>query len=235
MQKYEVKFGEWIEQGFNLYKENLAVLILSGLVVTLLGGITMGILAGPLTVGMILICLALVDKKEPKPEVGDVFNGFQYFLNSFLFVLVWGLISFAVIMLLNLIPCLGQIASFIVSLAISALIMFGLFLIADKNMDFWPASKESIEMIKPCFWPMMGLVILASVIGSIGLVLCGIGIIVTMPITYCILAVAYRDITSGNVTVVDAADTADVVEAEVSEEVNEPAESTSPEDTEKSE
>ena len=54
MEKVEVKFGEWIEKGFNLYKENIATLILATIVAILLSAVTLGILAGP--VGVVTSC-----------------------------------------------------------------------------------------------------------------------------------------------------------------------------------
>ncbi len=72
--------------------------------------------------------------------------------------------------------------------------MFGLYLIVDKQMNFWPASQESIHTVKTNFWPFLGLSAVASVIGSIGAIAFGIGIVLTIPIQVCILAVAYQEI-----------------------------------------
>ncbi|MBW2202607.1 MAG: hypothetical protein JRF52_00565, partial [Deltaproteobacteria bacterium] len=96
MDEVEVKFGEWIEKGFNLYKENFGILVLASLIAVVLSMVTVGVLAGPMAAGVILITLGLADKKEPKPEVGTLFKGFEYFLDSFLFVILWGIALFAV-------------------------------------------------------------------------------------------------------------------------------------------
>ena len=194
MDKVQVKFGEWIENGFNLYKENFGVLVLASLIAWVLSVVTLGILAGPMVAGVLLITLALFDKKDPKPEVGDVFKGFSYFLNSFLFVLVWGILLFVASFILGLVPCVGQIAAVFVIYAAQAFLMFGLFPILEKQMNFWPASMESIDKVKTNFWPFLGLSIVSSLIGSIGAIACGIGVVVTAPIHACILTVAYREV-----------------------------------------
>ena len=194
MDKVQVKFGEWIENGFNLYKENFGVLVLVSLFAGLLSAVTLGILAGPMMAGVLLITLALFDKKEPKPEVGNLFKGFDYFLNTFLFVLVWGVILVVAFSILCLVPCLGQLAALFVIYAAQAFLMFGLFRIVDKKMEFWPASMESIDTIKTNFWPFLGFFVVSSIIGSIGAIACGIGVVVTAPIQACILTVAYRDV-----------------------------------------
>ena len=87
MDKAQVKFGEWMENGFNLYKNNFIILVLASLVACILSVVTFFVLAGPMIAGVLLITMALFDKQEPKPEVGDLFKGFNYFLNSFLFPL----------------------------------------------------------------------------------------------------------------------------------------------------
>ena len=192
------KFGDWIKEGFDLYKNNLGVLILSSLIAFLLTGITLGILSGPMAAGMILIVLKLRDGEQPLPTAGDVFQGFQYFLPSFLFCIVWGVILFVGCVILSFVPCLGQLLSIALCLAATAFLMFGLFLIVDQKMDFWPASMASIEKVKPAFFPFLGLAVVASILGEIGAVACGIGVFVTMPIYFTIIAATYRDVFGGD-------------------------------------
>ena len=178
MEKVEVKFGEWIENGFNLYKDNFGILVLASLIAVVLSAVTIGVLAGPMFAGVLLITLGLFDKQEPKPEVGDVFKGFGYFLNSFLFVLVWGIALIVVSFLLALVPCVGQLAAIFVIYAAQAFLMFGLFLIVDEQMEFWPASMESINKVKTNFWPFLALSVVSSIIASIGAIACGIGSVI---------------------------------------------------------
>ncbi len=191
--KVEVKFGEWIQQGFELYKANILVWIVASLLAIVISVATVGILSGPMMAGLIWMALALVDRKDPKPQMGDVFKGFDFFLQAFLFVLVWFLIELAV-SLIGLIPCIGPLVVIVASIAIETAIMFGLFLIVDKKMEFWPASMLSLNKVKPNFLPFVGLLVVAMVIGHIGAIACGIGVVVTMPLMVCILAVAYRNV-----------------------------------------
>lgn len=198
MDEVEVKFGEWIEKGFNLYKENFGILVLASLIAVVLSAVTVGVLAGPMFAGVILITLGLLDKKEPKPEVGTLFKGFDYFLDSFLFVILWGLALFVVSIVVGLVPCIGQLASIFVVFVAHAVLMFGLFLIVDKRREFWPASVESFNKVRPNFWPFLGFSVVSNIIGSIGAIACGIGVIFTLPIQACILTVAYRDVFGGS-------------------------------------
>jgi uncharacterized membrane protein len=194
MEKVDVKFGDWLEQGFTLWKENIGVLVIPALLVLILSVFTLGILAGPMLAGLVLMILRLQDKAEPKPAIGDVFQGFQYFLNAFLFMLVYFVVSFVGSTILAIIPVIGGLLGYFFSFALMALVMFALFLIVDKKMDFWPAVMASVDKVKMNFWPFLGFAVVISVISALGLIACGIGIIVTMPFYYCAVAVAYRDV-----------------------------------------
>ncbi len=197
MDEVDVKFGEWIEKGFGLYKENFGILVLTSLIAVIISAATVGILAGPMAAGIILIVFQLLERREPQPEVGTLFKGFDFFLNSFLFFVIWGIAIFIASLVLGLVPCIGQLASLFVVFVAHALLMFGFFLIVDRNMEFWPASVESFNMVKRNFWPFLGFSIVCNIIGSIGAVACGIGIVFTLPIQVCILMVAYRDVFGG--------------------------------------
>jgi hypothetical protein len=196
MDKVEVKFGEWFERGFNLYKENFLVLILASLIALLISAATLGILAGPMIAGMLIITLKLHDKTAPKPDAGTLFKGFDYFLNSFLFVIVWGVAVLVVSFLVALVPCVGQLAALFIIYAVQTALMFGMFLIVDRGMDFWSASQLSYRVVKTNFWVFLGFSIVAGIIGSIGGIACGIGAAITAPIQACAFTVAYRDVFS---------------------------------------
>ena len=197
MQKVQVRFSQWIEEGFNLYKDNFKTLVLAAIFVVVLSSVTAFILAGPMLAGLVWITLELRDKKTPKPEAGSVFRGFDYFVQAFLFIAGWGIAILIATVIIGAFPVIGQLASLFVAYGAQAFLMFGLFLIVDKKMDFWSASQESINTVKANFWPFFGLSAIASIIGSIGAIAFGIGIVLTVPIQVCILAVAYEEIFVG--------------------------------------
>ena len=194
MQKVDVKIGEWIEQGFNLYKNNFGTLVLASVIVLVLTKITIFILTGPMIAGLVIVTLQLMRKQDPKPNAGSVFRGFDYFLSSFLFIAIWVIAIFVGSLMLGLFPLIGPLLSLFYMFAAQAFLMFGLYLIVDKEMNFWPASQESIQTVKTNFWPFFGLSAIASIIGSIGIIAFGVGIVLTVPIQVCILAVAYEEI-----------------------------------------
>ena len=186
----EVKFEEWIKQGFDLFKDNAVVLIVAGLIVGVLSSVTMGILAGPLLGGFFLMILRLLDGE--KVEIGEVFHGFQYFLPTFLFTLVFGIAIFFVPLILGHLPVIGGVAAPLGALVLETFVMFALPLIVDRKLDFWAASMRSVEIVKQLFWPLLGLHVLVSIIAFAGVILCGIGTIFTAPLAFCVLIVVYR-------------------------------------------
>lgn len=186
----EVKFGEWIQKAFDLYKDNFVTIFLA----TLLGGVismvSLGILAGPMMAGLFGIIYALLKKQEPKPGIGDLFKGFSFFLPTFLLCLVCG----GGVMLVSLIPCLGQAIGPFLSLAVGTAVMFAIPLIVDKKMDFWPAAMESFNKIKPNFWMFLAYYLVINLIGGLGTIACLIGVFVTIPFTMVAMVVAYSEV-----------------------------------------
>ena len=194
MQKVDVKIGKWLEDGFALYKNNFKTLVLAAIIGLVLSTVSIGILAGPMIAGLIIITLQLIRKADPKPEAGAVFRGFSYFLNTFLFTVIWGIAILIGSLVVGWFPIIGQLLSLFFVYAAQAFLMFGLYLIVDKQMNFWPASQESIQTVKTNFWPFFGLAAIASIIGSIGALAFGIGVVLTIPIQICILTVTYQEI-----------------------------------------
>jgi uncharacterized membrane protein len=97
-------------------------------------------------------------------------------------------------MILGFIPILGQLLGTFLAYALQTAVMFAIFHIVERNMEFMPAAQASFDTVKQNFWPFLGLQIVASILGMLGAFACCIGIVVTMPIATCILAIAYRDV-----------------------------------------
>jgi len=192
MEPIAVNLGEWFERGFRLYRENMVKLIPATFVAIVLSVASAGILAGPMLIGLIMIPLALLRDHHPKPEILDIFKGFRFFVNAGIFVLGWGLVLSLGSMILLLIPGIGLLAVLFFIYSALAFLMFGPFLILDRNMDFWAATLTSFHAVKSNFWPFLSVSAVAGVIGSIGSIAFGIGVIVTFPIQICILTVAYE-------------------------------------------
>jgi len=192
MDKVEVKFGEWLQEAFELLKANFVLLMLTNLIALVLSVVTVGILAGPMMAGVAMITLALIDKREPKPVPGDIFKGFEFFLPSFLLVLLVLCVVAASAAAWLFVGPLSGVAAWV----LLTLTMFSIFLIVEKKMDFWPAVQASYEIVKTAFWPLLGLVVVSSIAVDIGLVARCVGIVATAPFFMCAMSVAYRHVSA---------------------------------------
>jgi hypothetical protein len=194
MSSMQSRFNEWFEQGFDLYKQNFSVLALASLIGGALSLVSMGLLAGPMIAGLIGIVLRLQNGSEPKPEAGDVLKGFEFFLPMILFSLVWGVGLLVVYSILFALPCIGPLLILPVALCAQVLLAFGPFLIVERKLDFWTASLTSIEVVRTHFMDLLGIILVAIVLGGIGGLVCGFGAVITLPLTGCVLARIYRDL-----------------------------------------
>ena len=147
--------------------------------------------------GMILVILALVRHPDEKVEIGTLFKGFDHFIQAFLLCLVWLLISIVPFTLLAIIPVLGSILLYFAAALVYMVAIFACFFIVDKGMDFWPASKMAIKAIQEHFPLLFGYFVVSYILASIGGILFGIGAFLTLPILYCMSAIAYEELCSG--------------------------------------
>ncbi len=73
---------------------------------------------------------------------------------------------------------------------------FTLPLIMDKQMEFWQAMKTSWKMVNKHWWLVFGLFVLVSLLNVVGVLLCCVGLLFTMPIGLGALMYAYETIFS---------------------------------------
>ena len=180
----KVDIGGWISEAWELYKANFALLCVATLVAALLGSFTCGVLAGPLWAGLTLIILRVSRKEQPAPQIGDVFKGFDFFLQALLLFLVVGVVFAAA----SRIPVVGLVAPTL----LFPLVMFSMCLLVDKKMEFWPAIQTSYEKAKGEYVSLLVLSLVAGLIASVGALLCVVGIILTAPVGAIVTVVAYR-------------------------------------------
>lgn len=189
-----VDIGNALKRGFDLYKENIATLLIATLLASIISCVTVGILAGPMMAGLTLITLRLVDRQEPKPEIGDLFKGFSFFVPTLVFVILLVVVQLIGSFILGLFPFIGVLLSSLFSMALNTAVLFTMFYIVDRNMDVVAAIQKSFDVVKSNFWIFLGLSIVASVVSMLGIIACVIGVIVTAPMYLTTIAIVYRDL-----------------------------------------
>lgn len=187
--------GVCFKKAFDVYKKNLGLLIGASFVASLLISLTAGILTGPILAGLMVLVLKLVDGKDDA-AFSNIFERFDSFVTTFLLCLAWGAAFYVAALVLNFIPVLGFVAVLVLSGAYSVFLSFVIIQVVEKNEGFQAASKSAFELLKTNLWMLIAYGVLASLASSVGALACGIGVIVTMPIYFVLMAVAYRQCAS---------------------------------------
>ncbi|MBO7483474.1 MAG: hypothetical protein J6U17_06290 [Kiritimatiellae bacterium] len=185
--------GTAFDKGFKLYKENFSLVFLSTLVAILVGSVTCGIITPVLLCGLYSILLRLLRGSEPKPVVGDLFSQFSKFWPAFLSCLVLGLVFYVVSVVVMLVPVVGWAAGYAINIGGSAVTVWATLMVLEKNAT----TGEAINSFKILFskdgWMWVLLVFVASMLGALGAIACGIGVLFTFPFTFCMIAAAYDE------------------------------------------
>ena len=75
---------------------------------------------------------------------------------------------------------------------ISIRFSFAPLLVMDRRLEFWPAMKLSWQRTGMHFWSCLGMAMLAGIVVASGVLLCGVGVLFTMPMGFACYAVAYQ-------------------------------------------
>ncbi|NLG00090.1 MAG: hypothetical protein GX565_08065 [Lentisphaerae bacterium] len=192
----KMEIGAEIGKGWRLFQADMGVLIVGGILATVVSAVTCGLLAGPLMVGMLLIAQRLLKNDPVKPQAGDVFKGFDSFVQA----LLLSVIATVAIMVLSILPIIGQLAGLIVC----AVMMWALVFIAYEKATAIDAIKKVFELAKSgSFTVPLVFAVIASLIGSLGAIVCVVGIFFTLPLTYCLMACCYATLFSGDPEVIE--------------------------------
>ncbi len=184
---YALNIGSCLRRGWTLVWSNLwsvlGVTILMLLLHTVALATMVGLVAsGPLMGGW---CLYFLKKVRGEPAgMGTAFSGFsKAFLPLFLASLVMGVFALLGFMCL-LLPGIYLMVGWSLTLA----------LVIDKQLGFWPAMGLSRRMISKHWWKFFGLIIVLSLLNTVGMLMFFVGSLVTVPVALAALMFAYEDI-----------------------------------------
>lgn len=177
--------GTCVSAGFSGLKKDPVTHIVSSLLVGIVGGVSAGLLTGPMVVGY----MRMIQREEAgtKAEIADVFKGFDDLVPALLAVLVS-----------SIVVSIGFLFCIIPGLLILALVPTAVYLVAMGEKDGIQAIKRAFEAIKAHLLGAMLCVVVLGIIGSIGSVFCGIGIVVTMPIAFIGMYHMAKQLTDGS-------------------------------------
>ncbi len=192
----QVDVGAQLSRAWTLFTENTgAMLAASGAAVGLmvavfvlnfvsgvLGTVMSLVLWGPILFGCSVIALKAVRGQHPEPA--DVLAGFQQHL-------VPSIIAGA---LISIFSTIGLLLCFFPGLLVCMIYMLTFFYQVDEKLDGWAAMEKSRTVVMENIgaWLVAFLVYLA--LGIVGVLACGVGLLVTFPLALVFLALVYDSV-----------------------------------------
>jgi hypothetical protein len=166
----QADFGELFISSLNLWKANLADLVILTLVFMLVVWIpiaNIGFIAGYSR------SLMKVARGQGRPQVGDLFNAWDCFGN----LLLYFILNLIAVVILHFVPFLGTFAA----MAFGFIVAPGLYAIIDNKYGAMDAYKWSLESIQADFVNWLLAYLVGNVVACAGLIVLFVGVIVTAP------------------------------------------------------
>ena len=192
----KIDIGAELGKGWQLFRANMGVLVVAGVIAYIISLLTCGVLGGPLVAGMFLIAQRLLKNDPVKPQAGDVFKGFDVFVQALL-VLVFAIVAVCIV---GWIPFIGQL----IALVVGPIMMWALVFVTYQKLTAIDAIKKVVEHTKNGEFTMPLLfALIANLISMLGALACGIGVFFTLPIGYCMIACCYETLFGDEPEVID--------------------------------
>jgi len=204
----EIDLGGYISKAWKVWTADLVLFVVGYLIVLaiILGSMIVIIgpifVAGPLVIGYIRVVQKRMNG-EPA-AIGDIFAGFKEFSRGLVFMLLLVLIALAVTIplmivafVLSWIPCLGQIVTFALQIAVSlglqTLLFFAWPLVALSENTPMDCIKKSINFGLAHFWPLLILSFVTGLISGAGSIAFCVGVVFSASLAIVINLVAYKE------------------------------------------
>jgi hypothetical protein len=183
--------GDYFKTGWGLFKQYpggfvgfcLLNLVIQGALngVSYAGAVASVAITSPLFMGNFIVSAKLLQGQTP--EFRDFFAGFPYFLPLLLLSLVAGLFI-----------GIGTILLIIPGVYLAVAYLFASYLVVDRRLDFWPAMELSRRTVNPRWFGFFAFVLLVALLNLAGAVVLGLGLLVTIPLSFCTVTAAYADL-----------------------------------------
>ena len=135
MQTEELEVGKVFRDGWKIWMDDIVPLTLGGLIATLLGAVSLLILAPVLSAGLFKMTL-MRSTSGRKPEVSDIFGCFdQFWTISLACLVVWSL------------DTIGFLLCVVPGLLLTAIWIYFIPIILDKKTGVWESLSISRDMV----------------------------------------------------------------------------------------
>ena len=172
--------GRWIAQGWRVVQADLGNFILMTVIALALICVGHFVVAGPLMCGLFIAARRRM--QESRTEITDVFAGFHHFLDAFLICIISSVFLFV-----------GFVLLIFPVFIVAALYLFPYLFVVDRNLSFWDALEASRKAVLRDLIGHVLFVIALALLNFVGLLLFGVGVLVTIPVTAAAIAAAYNE------------------------------------------
>jgi hypothetical protein len=139
------------------------------------------VISTPLFMGNFIVSAKLLQGQTP--ALRDFFLGFHYVLPLLLLSLVAGIFI-----------GIGTLLLVVPGVYLAVAYLFAAVLVVDRRLDFWGAMEMSRRRVTPRWFGYFAFALLLSLLNLAGALLLGLGLLVTIPVSFCTLTVAYADL-----------------------------------------
>jgi len=181
--------GKWMGEGWEMVKTDMGTYVLISLIFFLLNGVPF--IQGALIAGFHIYTMKKIMGRPA--EFGDLFKGFNFFIPTLVAAILIGLFTF-----------LGTLLCIIPGLVVAAMYKFTYLFIVDKRMDFWPAMEASHAVVKNDYFGFTMFLLLAVLVNILGALCCIVGLLVSIPVTFAAITVAYKELVGFDQRTADA-------------------------------
>lgn len=162
-----------------------------------------------LTGGLMLFSVDVVRHPFRSPRLAVLFTGFRspHWSRLLMFSLLWMLVflgvavgaaipGVAVYFAFDLMPAVitGMVIFLIAGFYLMVAFNFGYLLVIDRGLGAWPALRTALVTVHSQWFRAFALLILMGLIALLGVLLCCVGLLATMPFGYLLWAEGYRQI-----------------------------------------
>lgn len=182
---YQVKIGKYFEEAIDIFRKESGLFILFTVVIAVMESISAGlgfVIAAPLTAGYYIVAQKIKHGQEIKFE--HFFDGFNKNLGK---LVLLSLVS-TIFIVIGLVLCV--VPGIYLAIAYS----FAVPLVYFADYDFMEAMDASRKWISKQFFDFFIFVLVLLVMNIIGAVVYGIGLLVTIPLSYIMTYIAFEDI-----------------------------------------
>ncbi len=212
-----------LKAGWQLIKDQYWTFVGMSFVAILIGSLVpFGVILGPMMCGLYLSLFAR--RRGVTAEFGNLFKGFDYFGPSVVATLLHMIPIFVVIVPFYIVfyvaffmamadsrhgggnpdpsrmfGLFGIFAVFwlfflLFMIVLSVLFAFAYPLIVDRKLSGLDAVKLSVSAGLANFWQLLGLMLLNGLLGFLGVLLCYVGVLLVLPVSFAAIATAYEQV-----------------------------------------